>query len=47
MSRRKRFKVKQKQKTKRKRRIGALRKKNLNLDDYYSDGVYIGPRGEK
>ncbi len=43
MGRRKRFKVAHQQKNKRKKRLQRLKKKNLNIGDYFYDGRYIGP----
>ncbi len=47
MGRKKRFGVKRKQKIKRRKRLVKLRKKNAVMNEYYSNGHYIGPRSEK
>lgn len=44
MGRKKRYQIRNKQKIKRRKRLERLRKKNLNISDYYSDGRYIGPK---
>ncbi|MDB4349701.1 hypothetical protein OAA99_01970 [Omnitrophica bacterium] len=47
MSRKKRFQIKHKQRLRRHERLEELRKKNLNIIDFFYDGRYIGPRSEK
>ncbi len=47
MSRRKQFKIKAQQKVRRRKRLAELKKKNLDIGDYFYDGHYLGPKKEK
>jgi hypothetical protein len=47
MSRKKRFRVKQGQKNRRHERLKKLRAKKANIEEYFYNGRYIGPRNEK
>lgn len=47
MGTKKRFQIKIKQKVKRRKRIKELKKKNLNVGEYFYEGHYIGPSKSK